>query len=91
MLDYKLIEGNLDDVYAQLECAVARLMINLNELNLLPKRLQLNRIDKGEGGISVIETVRSAYKIGNDQFDLFIKDRSQREKCQWMKFLHVTS
>ena len=30
--------------------------------------------------ISVIETVRSAYKIGKDQFDLFIKERLMERK-----------
>ena len=42
MLDYKLIvKDNLDDFYAQEECAVARLAINLNtagEKILLQKR-----------------------------------------------------
>ena len=37
--------------------------------------------------IYVIETVRSACKIGKDQFDLFVKNDSWREKCQWMKFV----
>ena len=30
--------------------------------------------------ISIIETVRSAYKIGKDQFDLFIKERLMERK-----------
>ena len=30
--------------------------------------------------ISVIETVRSAYKIGKDQFDLFVKERLMERK-----------
>ena len=41
--------------------------------------------------ISVMETVRLAYKVGNDQFDLLVKERLMERKCQWMKFFHVTS
>ena len=35
---------------------------------------------KQTADISVIETVRSAYKIGKDQFDLFVKERLMERK-----------
>ena len=43
---------------------------------------ELSTLDtKQIADISVIETVRSAYKIGKDQFDLFVKERPLERKA----------